>query len=100
DAVGPEVFTFEELVRLVAARLHSRALLVHAPPRLVLAAAWAAGRLLRDVLLTAEELAGLMANLLVSAHPATGRTLFSQWLAENAGNLGREYASELARHYS
>ena len=100
DAVGPEVFTFEELVRLVAARLHSRARIVHAPPRLALAGAWAVGRLLGDVLLTSEELAGLMANLLVSERPATGRTLFSRWLDENTDDLGREYASELARHYS
>ena len=30
---------------------------------------------------------------------ATGTTLLSEWLSENAGRLGRSYRSELKRHY-
>jgi NADH dehydrogenase len=51
-----------------------------------------------DVVLTRDEIGGLMANLLVSDGPANGRTYLSQWLTENAGALGASYASELKRH--
>lgn len=99
DAVGPETFTFEALVRLLARVVHSRAVLVRAPPSLTLRLSGWLGRLLGDVLLTGEELEGLMAGLLVSDGPPTGTTRLSRWLEEHAGSVGRRYASELARHY-
>ena len=43
--------------------------------------------------------AGLMTGLLVSDDPPTGTTRFSQWLDDNAKNLGLRYANELGRHY-
>jgi NADH dehydrogenase len=52
-----------------------------------------------DVVLTADEVAGLTANLLVSKAPPTARTRFTTWLAEHAHELGREWANELARHF-
>jgi NADH dehydrogenase len=51
------------------------------------------------VVLTREEIEGLMANLLVSTLPPTGQARFTAWLAQNAGILGKQYASELQRHY-
>ena len=57
------------------------------------------GYIVRDVILTREEIAGLMANLLISDSPPTGHTLFSTWIEENAGSLGVEYNSELFRHF-
>ena len=54
---------------------------------------------LRDVLLTREEIAGLMADLLVSKHPPTGRTRLSDWLLRHSRTVGVRYASELARNY-
>jgi len=68
------------------------------------AAALAASRLIgyvvRDVLVTEEELKGLMANLVVTDGPATGHRRLSDWLADNAATVGRRYASEVSRHYS
>jgi NADH dehydrogenase len=99
DAVGPEIFTFNELVRQIGKALHCRTRLVHVPP---IVAVWVAnliGRFLGDVPLTREEARGLMANLLVSNEPPTGRTRLSEWLETNSDALGRTYASELARHY-
>ena len=57
------------------------------------------GAILQDVLLTPDEVAGLMANLLVSRSAPAGATRLSQWLAENAATLGVQYASELQRHF-
>ena len=58
-----------------------------------------AGFMVRDVVLTREEVDGLMAGLLVSSGPPTCKTRFSEWLAQNADRLGRRYTSELERHY-
>ena len=99
DAVGPEVFRFEELVRLVRGAVGSRALLVPVPPALLLAAARLLGAIVRDVVLTPDEIAGLTANLLVSKEPPTAPTRLSEWLAGSAQGLGSEWASELQRHY-
>lgn len=99
DAVGPETFTYEELVRRIASAVESRARLIHVPPALALALAKVLGLLLRDVVLTQEEIDGLMAGLLVSDAPPTGKTRFSDWLQQNAASLGRQYASEINRHY-
>jgi uncharacterized protein YbjT (DUF2867 family) len=98
DAVGPETFTFEELVRLIADRVHSRARIVHVRPGLLLFIARLIGLVVRDVVLTRDEIGGLMANLLVSREPANGQTYLSQWLTENADALGTSYVSELKRH--
>ncbi len=100
DAVGPETFSFLELVQLIARVLGRRSAIVHAPPGLALLAAHAMGAVLGDVLLTRDELDGLMASLLVSAAPPTGSTRLSEWLSANAATLGQSYASELRRHYS
>ena len=99
DAVGPEVFTFKDLVRLIARTIGSRALLVHLPPRLALVFSRLVGFWVGDVVLTRDEVAGLMANLLVSRSEPTGRTRLSEWLAANAESVGADYASELARHF-
>ena len=99
DAVGPEVFTFDELVRLIAARLGLRRRLIHVPPRLALAAARLLSLVVGDVMLTRDEVRGLMAGLLVSAEPPRGRTHLGDWLEANRDRVGQHYASELARHY-
>ncbi len=99
DAVGPEAYTFDEFVRLVANKIGSHRRLVHVPPAVALALARGIGWAVRDVTLTREEIAGLAANLLVSAEPPRGATRFSHWLEQYGGNLGAAYASELDRHY-
>jgi len=100
DAVGPEVYTFDALVRLIAQILHSRARIVHLPPGLALFLSQIVGVLVGDVVLTREEVDGLMANLLVSRQPPTGRARLSEWLAQHAAGVGARYASEVKRHYA
>ena len=69
------------------------------PPALALSLSRVVGYFVRDVVLTKEEIAGLAANLLVSAEAPLATTRFSEWLEANGGNLGVDYASELDRHY-
>ena len=99
DAVGPETFTFDEWLRLLAKTVGRRAHIVHLPPTLALWASRAIGVLLRDVVLTSDEVKGLMADLLVTEGPATGETRLSDWLQAHAAQVGRRYANEVARHY-
>ena len=99
DAVGPETMTFEELVRLIAGSVGSRARVLHLNPGLALLLSRLTGRLVRDVVLTRDEIDGLMEELLVTQGPATGQTRLSEWMVHNAGTLGSGYSSELSRHY-
>jgi NADH dehydrogenase len=99
DAVGPEIFTFNELVHLIAEIVGSKTRITHVNPGLALFFAGLVGKALDDVLLTEDEVKGLMANLLVSDQAPTGRTLLSEWLRHNADTVGMHYASELSRHY-
>lgn len=99
DAVGPETYTFRELVQQIRSTAGGRALLVSLPPPLVLASAQVMGLVVRDVVLTREEIDGLISGHLVSAGPPTTATRLSDWLREHRDTLGRTYASELARHY-
>jgi len=99
DAVGPDIFTFEELVRLIAQTLGLNRGLFHVAPTLALRTAQFLSLFLGDVLLTPEEVDGLMAGLLVSEHPPRCKTSLADWLQENKKSVGVHYASELARHY-
>jgi NADH dehydrogenase len=99
DAVGPETFTFRELVSLVGATIARPRPLLFVPPGFLLLAARLLSLLLGDVLLTRHEIEGLKAGLLVSTEPPLGRTRISQWLQENRLTVGTKYASELKRHY-
>lgn len=100
NAVGPETFTFEELVRLIARRLGHHVRLVHMPMPVAYVSTLVAGWFLGDVVLTWEEYKGLMAGLLAPGGPATGETRLSDWLAANRERVGVRYASEVARHFA
>lgn len=99
DAAGPDTMTYEQLVRAVRSALGRRTPILHAPPAAVAGLSHALGVVVRDVVLTADEIRGLTAGLLVSHQPALGQVSFHQWLTENAATLGRAYASELDRHF-
>jgi len=99
EAVGPEIFTFEELVKLIGAAVDRPVHVLHLPVPVVYLTTRVTGWFLRDVVLTWEEYRGLMHNLLVSDCSPTGKTRLSQWLHANHRHLGVQYASELARHF-
>jgi NADH dehydrogenase len=97
DAVGPEIFTFDKFVRTIAGTLARRCRIVHTSPRVAFALASIIGRITGDVVLTREEIGGLMANLLVSGGAPTAPTRFSEWFARNGPAIGLHYASEIAK---
>jgi hypothetical protein len=100
DAAGPERMEFSELVSSMRAILETRAPIVHVPPSLMALAARVLGLAVRDVVLTPEEIKGLMAGLLVSHDPPLGEIAFSDWLSQHRSSVGRSYANELDRHFA
>ena len=99
DAIGPESFSFNQFVRLIAARIRPGARLVHVPPAIGIALGQLAGIVVRDVILTKAELRGLMDGLLTSAQAPNGTTRFTEWLEAHQSELGVAYSSELDRHF-
>lgn len=99
DAIGPETFSFEQVVRMMATAVRNNARIVHVDPRIAVACARIVGWFVGDVVLTRDEARGLMSNLLVTDSAPNAPTRFSDWLRDNAGRIGVAYASELARHF-
>jgi NADH dehydrogenase len=99
DAVGPDCYPFKDLVKLIGERVGAQRPLISLPPRLALLAAQFLSLFVNDVILTPEEVDGLMAGLLVSKEPARGKLAFKDWLGNNKDIVGTKYASELARHF-
>jgi len=100
DAVGPDSYTFKDLVKLIGEKIGAKRPLISVPPQLALLAAQFLSLFVNDVILTPEEVDGLMANLLVSKEPGRAKTAFKDWLERNHQTLGTKYASELKKHYS
>jgi NADH dehydrogenase len=99
DAIGPETFTYGEFLRLIASVLDRKVLFAHTPPALGILLGQLIGFVVRDVVLTRDELLGLMANKLTSKQESNGRTRFSEWLPNHQDEIGRQYTSELKRHF-
>lgn len=97
DAIGPETFTYRELVATIAKILGLRRWIVSMPPTIGYSAGLVLGKLMGDVLITWEEVLGLTDNLLYVSSPPSGTTRLTDWVTDHAHTLGRRYASELAR---
>jgi NADH dehydrogenase len=99
DAAGPDTMPFEDLVRAIGHALGRDMPIVHASPVAMVALARALGFVVRDVVLTADEIRGLTEGLLVSHQPPLGHISFIEWLSGSGPALGRRYLSELDRHF-
>ena len=101
DAVGPEVFTYAQMVRLVRDQIGARCLVLPSPQPLTYLAGRFLGLFLNDIVLTRDEIKGLSRGLLVSnsEQPAPAPTRLTEWLDQHAGQLGVKYANEVSRHY-
>ncbi len=99
DAIGPETFTFQELIALIAEKIGKNPKVVRVPPSIGIFCGHILGVFLHDVLLTRNELKGLMNEMLTSAQASNGETKFSDWLEKNKSTVGGTYSSEVARHF-
>lgn len=97
NAIGPETFTYKEMVKLIGEIIGQKRPIMPLPPALGYAAGWVVSRFVDDVLITREEIAGLMAGLLCVDTPPTGNTRLTDWARRHMGSLGKQYTSELGR---
>jgi NADH dehydrogenase len=97
NAIGPETFTYRELAEMIKRSLNLKRTIIGVPPALGYWGCRLIGLLKNDVVITREEIRGLMENrLYVNAAPA-GQTKLTDWVNQHRETLGRHYTSELAR---
>jgi NADH dehydrogenase len=97
DAIGPETFTYRELVQTIGEIIGRPRPVVSVPPSVAYWAGRVFGVVKGDVVITREEIRGLMEErLYVDAAPA-GSTPLTEWAGRHANTLGARYANELAR---
>jgi uncharacterized protein YbjT (DUF2867 family) len=97
DAIGPETFTYRQLVRTIGEIIGVKRLIIPVPPFVGYLASWLIGKLVHDVIITRDEITGLMQDLLYTPSPPTGTTRLTDWVNAHASTLGVRYASELKR---
>jgi NADH dehydrogenase len=97
NAIGPETFTYRELVKAVGNAIGRTRPLVNVPPGMGCLLGKLVGWFMHDTFITREEIRGLMTELLYVSTPPTGKTPLTVWMKKNADTLGRRYASELDR---
>jgi len=97
NAIGPETFTYRELVAAIGEAIGVKRPMIRIPAFLGLATGRLMGLVLRDVVLTREEIGALMEDYLCVDAPPAGTTQLTEWLHANRDWLGMCYQSELAR---
>ncbi len=97
DAIGPETFTYRELVKEIGKIIGKRKPIISIPPSLGYLIGSIIGKVIGDVMITRDEIKGLMTNLLCTNSQPVGQTKLTEWARENASTLGIKYSSELAR---
>jgi NADH dehydrogenase len=97
DAIGPETFTYRDLVKTVGEIIGKRRPILSVPPGIGYLAGLVIGKIVNDVMITKEEIEGLMANLLYVDSSPTGSMKLTDWAKKHSETLGFKYTSELAR---
>lgn len=97
NAIGPEIFSYRELVATIGNIIGKQRPIISVSPQLGYLACSMIGKLVGDVFITREEIEGLMADLLYVDAPPTGTTRLTDWARKHAATLGAAYASELGR---
>lgn len=100
DAIGPEIFTYRELVNEIGEIIGKKIPIISLPDSVGYFMSWLVGKMVGDVIITKEEIAGLKADLLYTQSLPAGSTKLTDWAKQNASTLGFHYSSELARRRS
>jgi NADH dehydrogenase len=97
EAIGPETFTYRELVERVSGAIGVRRPIVSVSPGLGYWSCRIIGWFVGDVVITREEIRGLMEGRLYADAPPLGQTKLTDWMERHRETLGRHYTSEMAR---
>lgn len=99
NAIGPETFTYRALVEYIGQTIGQPKPVKRMRVTTGRMMAWLIGKLVKDVVVTKEEIQGLMQNKLVveGSCPRQAKTKLTEWAKANKDWLGNDYASELGR---
>ncbi len=97
NAIGPETFTFRGLIEKIGDIIGVNKPIISVSPSLAYCVSFIISKLVGDVVITKEEITGLMADLLCVDTEPTGDTKLSDWVKRNKERLGKKYANELTR---
>lgn len=97
EAIGPETFTYRELVDRVSHAIGVKRPVLSVSPGLGYWSCRLIGLFVGDVVITREEIRGLMEGRLCVAAPPLGTTKLTEWIDRHRNTLGRRYTSEMAR---
>jgi len=97
DAIGPETFRYRDMVEMIAAAISVRPNIVFLPPGVAYQMTRFVGWFVNDVVITREEIRGLMEERLYVNSSPLGTTKLSNWVHANGRQLGLRYTSEIAR---
>jgi hypothetical protein len=97
EAIGPETFTYRELVENIGRAIGVDRPIVSVSPTVGYWSCRLLGALVGDVVITREEIQGLMENCLYVDAPPLGRTRLTEWIDSHRETLGRHYTSEMSR---
>jgi uncharacterized protein YbjT (DUF2867 family) len=96
DAIGPETFTYRRLVKTIGKAIGHKRPLMSVPASAAYSMGVALGKIVHDVVITRDEIRGLMDGLLCVGSEPSGTTSLTNWASEHGSELGVNYASELA----
>ena len=97
DATGPDRVEFGELVEYLVSLTGGRARVVRLPISTCAALYRVASGVMRETILTSEELKGLSRNRLDSADAPRGRISLRAWLRDNVSTIGSRFLREPRR---
>lgn len=100
DVVGPESYAFEEIVKLIARETGNKLRIYHLSTFFMSPVCGLLSLLRHDTVVTPEELRVVIDNKLYSGSEPLGMTKFSTWVKENSEKFGKEYHSEVERHFN
>jgi nucleoside-diphosphate-sugar epimerase len=97
NAIGPESFSYLELVKAIRSTIGVNTHLLHLSPWTCYMAARIISLIVGDTFLTKEEIKGLMGGTLAVNTPPVGTTKLTEWIEYHKHSLGNKYANEVAR---
>ena len=97
NAIGTESFTYRELVEKIGEIIGKKRKIIQVSPEVGYFMAYLIGKLVDDIIVTRDEIAGLIAGMLTVNAPPAGQTRLTDWLRQHGETVGKKYTSEMAR---
>lgn len=97
DAIGQETYKYKELVKTIGKIINKKRPIVRLPDEVVYLSSKIIGCIVKDKLLTRDEMKGLKQNKLFTNSTPVGKVKLSEWIKEHSKTLGVKYSNEIKR---